>query len=338
LDSTLLIAQDSIVFKPGFHAQAGMHLTAKIDSTIVPVNSTDYIGGIEYRNLPRGMASSPAQGADSTGRGSIQAIYHPEGRAVPSGSNWRHEYVITDHLGNTRLRFSDLDENSQIDTTELLDIIDYYPFGHPWQDAGYRYTYNGKELDRELGLGLHFYGFRLYDPTIGRFSSIDPISEKFSIQSPYAYAANNPVTNIDLLGLAAASTQDLIRDVWTQGTGTYDNDGNRIEEEESKEDENCCPGGIHPLGQLEAAKVVASREGRDLNEIHNEIVSAHLATQDEVAVEALLMISGEWVFAKIGGWLYRAFFVQKAVNNSSRVLMFTLKKLQAKYSTLAILG
>ena len=50
LDSTLLIAQDSIVFKPGFRVQAGMRLTAKIDSTIVPVDSTDYIGGIEYRN------------------------------------------------------------------------------------------------------------------------------------------------------------------------------------------------------------------------------------------------------------------------------------------------
>jgi len=137
LDSTLLIAQDSIVFKPDFHAQAGMRLTAKIDSTIAPVDQTDYIGGIEYRNLPRGMASSPAQSADSTGRGGIQAIYHPEGRAVPNGSNcvfaegydeqcWRHEYVITDHLGNTRLRFSDLDGNSQIDSTEILDEIAYY--------------------------------------------------------------------------------------------------------------------------------------------------------------------------------------------------------------------
>ena len=96
LDSTVLIAQDSIVFKPGFHALPGLRLTAKIDSTIVPVDQTDYIGGIEYRNLPRGMASSPAQGADSTGRGGIQAVYHSEGRAVPDSTSWRHEYVITD--------------------------------------------------------------------------------------------------------------------------------------------------------------------------------------------------------------------------------------------------
>ena len=65
LDSTVLIAQDSIVFKPGFHALPGLRLTAKIDSTIVPVDQTDYIGGIEYRN------------------NQLQAIYHPAGRATP---------------------------------------------------------------------------------------------------------------------------------------------------------------------------------------------------------------------------------------------------------------
>ena len=96
LDSTLLVAQDSIVFKPGFRVQAGMRLTAKIDTSIVPIDQTDYIGGIEYRN------------------GDIQAIYHSEGRAVPNSTSWRHEYVITDHLGNTRVRFSNLDGNTQV--------------------------------------------------------------------------------------------------------------------------------------------------------------------------------------------------------------------------------
>jgi RHS repeat-associated protein len=156
-----------------------MRLTAKIDSTIVPVNSTNYIGGIEYRN------------------DDIQAIYHPEGRAVPSASNWRQEYVITDHLGNTRLRFSDLDGNSQIDSTEILDEIDYYPFGQPWQDAGYRYTYNGKELDRELGLRWHHYGARMYDPAIGRWNSVDPLAEKYSSLSTFSYVGNMPTQAID---------------------------------------------------------------------------------------------------------------------------------------------
>ena len=182
LDSTLLIAQDSIVFKPGFHAQAGMRLTAKIDSTIVPVDQTDYIVGIEYRN------------------GDIQAIYHSVGRAVPNGSNWRHEYVITDHLGNTRLRFSDLDGSGTIDSTELLSTHDYYPFGLQWNAGGYKYTYNGKEKNTELGLNWLDYGARWYDAVIGRFGTIDRFAEKYSSMSGYGYAAGNPVKFIDVNG------------------------------------------------------------------------------------------------------------------------------------------
>ena len=183
LDSTMLLAQDSIVFKPGFHAQPGMRLTAKIDSTIAPVDQTDYIAGIEYRN------------------NQLLAIYHTKGRAVPDSTAWRHEYVITDHLGNTRLRFSDLDGNTQIDSTELLSTHDYYPFGLEWQDGGYKYTYNGKEIDRELGLNWHHYGKRMYDAVLGRFTGVDPISDQFPWVSTFNYAENEPVANIDLHGL-----------------------------------------------------------------------------------------------------------------------------------------
>ena len=124
---------------------------------------------------------------------------------MPDGSTWRHEYVITDHLGSTRLRFSDLDGSGTIDSTELLSTHDYYPFGLEWQDGGYKYTYNGKEIDRELGLNWHHYGKRMYDAVLGRFTGVDPISDQFPWVSTFNYAENEPVANIDLHGLQKAN-------------------------------------------------------------------------------------------------------------------------------------
>jgi len=59
------------------------------------------------------------------------------------------------------------------------------------------YKYNGKELDRMHGLDWYDYGARFYDPALGRFHSVDPLTEKYSNSSPYAYCGNNPISNID---------------------------------------------------------------------------------------------------------------------------------------------
>jgi len=64
-------------------------------------------------------------------------------------------------------------------------------------ELDYRYKYNGKELQDELGLNVYAYGWRDYDPSLGRWNVIDQLSEKYYKISPYAYVANNPITTID---------------------------------------------------------------------------------------------------------------------------------------------
>lgn len=77
----------------------------------------------------------------------------------------------------------------------------------------YRYGFNGKEKDDEIKGGegdTYDYGFRMYDPRIGRFFSVDPLTAKFPSWSPYAYAFNNPILNIDLDGLEGLSNSHRI--------------------------------------------------------------------------------------------------------------------------------
>ncbi len=59
------------------------------------------------------------------------------------------------------------------------------------------YKYNGKELDRMHGLDWYDYGTRNYDAALPVWTTVDPLAEKYYNSSPYAYCANNPVSNID---------------------------------------------------------------------------------------------------------------------------------------------
>ncbi|MDP3443249.1 MAG: RHS repeat-associated core domain-containing protein, partial [Ignavibacteria bacterium] len=62
--------------------------------------------------------------------------------------------------------------------------------------------YNGKEEQPMPGKWLD-YGWRMYDPALGRFHTQDRFAENSSSWSPYHYANNNPIMNIDVMGDSA---------------------------------------------------------------------------------------------------------------------------------------
>jgi len=77
-----------------------------------------------------------------------------------------------------------------------------------------RYRYNGgselqnKEFSDGSGLETYDANFRMYDPQLGRFMQIDPLSDVNENYSPYAFANNNPILFNDPLGMDTARYGD----------------------------------------------------------------------------------------------------------------------------------
>ena len=163
----------------------------KLRKTVTPLTSSgepqpnispdiyDYMGEYEFRNKV------------------LSRIHNTEGSCVrqPSGK-FVYEYSLKDHLGNTRVTFSDnvTTPDWNIDpNTEVSQINHYYPFGlnmvGNWngQTGQNKYQYNGKEWNDDYGLGWNDYGARYYDPAIGIFTTPDPFAGKYTGVSPYCY-------------------------------------------------------------------------------------------------------------------------------------------------------
>ena len=163
------------------------------------VTSTVYCGNAVYEN------------------GSLKILLNESG--YYSFQDNRFHFYIKDHQGNVRVV---ADETGKVD-----EVNDYYPFGGLMSNACNNtqpYKYNGKELDRKGGLDWYDYGARYYDPLIGMFLSVDPLSENFYSVNPYAYCLSNPFNRIDPTGMSS-------RYNWK--TKRYeDEDGNEVSWEE----------------------------------------------------------------------------------------------------------
>ena len=96
-------------------------------------------------------------------------------------------------------------------TPDVWQVEDSYPFGwsikyrsftHPNPEEAYRFGFNGKENDKDFGNQLiQDYGFRLYNPAIAKFLSVDPLAPSYPDLTTYQFASNSPISGSDLDGL-----------------------------------------------------------------------------------------------------------------------------------------
>jgi len=138
-------------------------------------------------------------------------LLHADGYVDVSGQAPVFYYHLKDHLGNVRMVITPAGSSNQ---PEIVQAMEYYPFGMRFESSipyesdhnhmPNKHTYNSKEEQEMPGRWLD-YGFRFYDSQIARFHSVDPLAHSFSSQSPYVYAGNNPILNIDFMGLSAMS-------------------------------------------------------------------------------------------------------------------------------------
>lgn len=119
-------------------------------------------------------------------------------------------YQYKDQVGNIRLSYAKNPDTNEID---VLDRNDYYPFGMNFVQGSefsvvsspLNYKFQEQELQET---GWYSFKWRNYDPTIGRFFNVDPLSEKYAYQSHYNFSENRVVNSREIEGLESFDNWD----------------------------------------------------------------------------------------------------------------------------------
>ena len=171
----------------------------KLSSERVDGSGTVYRGSLVYLKDENGGLSLDCVITDG---GRIAAKRDASGAVTA----YHALYNLTDHLGSVRAVVDG-------DTGAVIETNDYYPFGKripvtspaastDSATGPNRWYFSGKESQSFLSADIPFldFGARMYDPTIARWITSDPLGEKNLLNSTYSYCSGNPICIVDPFG------------------------------------------------------------------------------------------------------------------------------------------
>ena len=186
----------------------GTKLRREVSRTGVSPSTTEYRGNLVYED------------------GVLKYVLF-DGGLVSVGGDHTPDYVffLKDHLGSTRVAARSDGSVAQVNhyypygmsyaSSAMASRAELHPIGGslggsvggdleigelveiPLSQSAQPYRFSGNELYADNGLGLYDFRARVYDPALGRFTSVDPLAEKYPRISPYSYCAGNPINFVD---------------------------------------------------------------------------------------------------------------------------------------------
>jgi RHS repeat-associated protein len=199
LPQKITFAENANVMNRYIYSATGQKFTA-FHQNAAGTHRTDYVGNLVYEDGDLSM---------------IQV----DGGYIKNG---QYYFYLQDHLGSNRV-VADTSGN-------VVQANHYYPYGTPFAESYnqdvQKYKYIGKEYDTENGLNYYDVEARLLDGP--RFTTMDPLAEKYPSISPYAYCMGNPINNVDLRGDSITIVYKNNSLIYNNGS-LYNTDGSAYE-------------------------------------------------------------------------------------------------------------
>nr|WP_199001718.1 DUF6443 domain-containing protein [Flavobacterium sp. ASV13] len=227
------------------------------------VTTTNYLGGFQYSYTDNGgyvpddpgdtdppidstdpVPNTPAEANRVSGvhqalsLNTVSSVptlqFFPTAEGYFDNVSQKYVFQYKDHLGNIRISYA---KNPQTQVLEIIEENNYYPFGlkhkgyNSYLATNNKYKYQGQERQDELSLNWDSFKWRNYDYAIGRFMCIDPLAEKYTYNSTYAFQENKMGLGRELEGLEMVPTNPInFNSYVTHASNLFSNAVNYVKE------------------------------------------------------------------------------------------------------------